>query len=176
MNTETTWPRIAHSVKETAAALRKELRATFPGVRFSVRMDRGTAYGWLSVSWEDGPTDEQVREITRGYQSESWSGMDECYHHIPPQLVMIDGVPTEVVWGSCGILTQRRLGEYGRQRGIEHLSRRHPEVDWESTACQPWADRLVGGEWLPEPLSYHSSPADIVQWWALQFDMSEEVA
>ena len=51
------------TVRETAAALRKALREAFPGARFSVRMASGTAYGWLSVSWTDGPTVEQVDAV-----------------------------------------------------------------------------------------------------------------
>ncbi len=86
------------TVKETAAALRKALREAFPGVKFSVRMATGTAYGWLSLSWTDGPTSAQVRKIAANFESERFSGMDDSYHS------------TAVTqWSCCGITEQRSI-------------------------------------------------------------------
>lgn len=84
------------TVKETAAALRKHLRAEFPGTNFSVRMSTGTGYGWLRVAWEDGPTDESVREIARTYESSRFDGMDDSYH-----------VTGNTQWSCCGVNTSR---------------------------------------------------------------------
>ncbi len=41
--------------------IRRELKAKFPGVKFSVRK---RSYDSVSVNWTDGPTEEQVKEIT----------------------------------------------------------------------------------------------------------------
>ena len=68
------------SVKDTAAALRRHLRNAFPGTRFSVTMERGSAYGWIHVSWTDGPRWAEVRSITEQYESSRFDGRDDGYH------------------------------------------------------------------------------------------------
>lgn len=67
------------SVKETAAALRKTLKETFPGTKFSVTMASGTAYGWLRVSYTDGPSWDSVQDVTRMFESERFDGMTDSY-------------------------------------------------------------------------------------------------
>lgn len=108
MNQHPTYERIDYTVKETAAALRKALREAFPGVRFSVRMSRGTAYGWLDVHYSDGPTWEQVRRIAHGFQRSQFDGMDDSYKSIEPTLyVREDGTMYEQRWGSRGVNVSR---------------------------------------------------------------------
>jgi hypothetical protein len=48
-----------------AKQFRTMLKETFPGVKFSVRCDTGTAYNWISVTWEDGPADSEVQDLLR---------------------------------------------------------------------------------------------------------------
>lgn len=112
-------PHIDYDVKQTAAELRKALRQRFPGARFSVRMDRGTAYGWLAVSWTDGPADRDVRGVCVEFESERFDGMDDSYHRVEPTLYMVDGVPTEIRYSSCGINTQRTLSAEAVAWGAE---------------------------------------------------------
>jgi hypothetical protein len=53
------------TAKTTAAAFRKELAATFPGIKFSVRMSMS---GWLTVmniEWTDGPTSNELKAIAK---------------------------------------------------------------------------------------------------------------
>ena len=42
------------NAKEAAAAIRKALRATYPGTTFRVRMGRGTACAWVGSSGRTG--------------------------------------------------------------------------------------------------------------------------
>ncbi|MGJ9414420.1 LPD29 domain-containing protein [Aeromicrobium sp. CF4.19] len=103
-----TFDRIDYDTKETATALRKALREAFPGVRFSVRMARGSAYGWLGVAYVDGPTWEAVRAITNGFQSSYFDGMDDGYHQIEPTLYSRpDGSLYEIRWGCRGVNVTR---------------------------------------------------------------------
>lgn len=74
------------SVKETAAEMRKALRAAFPTVKFSVTMARGTAYGWIDYGWTDGPRVGQVEPIVHRFQDAYFDGMDDGYHRIEPTL------------------------------------------------------------------------------------------
>ena len=47
---------------EAAKLVRADLRAAFPGIKFSLTGSRGTGYGWYHLSWTDGPTAREVRD------------------------------------------------------------------------------------------------------------------
>lgn len=55
------------TVKDAAAAIRRDLRAAFPGTKFSVRMGTGINASWIEVKWTDGPNDDMVSDITDQY-------------------------------------------------------------------------------------------------------------
>ncbi|GAA3510068.1 hypothetical protein GCM10022234_00320 [Aeromicrobium panaciterrae] len=101
---ELEYERIDYTVKETGQEIRKALKAAFPGVKFSLRGSRGTGYGWFSLSWVDGPTTGQVREITGGFQSSYFDGMDDSNHHIPATMYADpDGVIREHRFSCKGV-------------------------------------------------------------------------
>jgi conjugative element/phage-associated large polyvalent protein len=56
------------TVKDAAAAIRKDLRAAYPDTKFSVRKGTGTASAWIDVAWTDGPNDDMVRNVTDRYE------------------------------------------------------------------------------------------------------------
>lgn len=89
------------SVKQTAAAMRKELRGTYPGTRFSVRMSPGTGHGWIDVAWEDGPTTDQVDEVLDPFQSSAFDGMSDTYRAREQT--------GPIRYSCCGVLTSRRM-------------------------------------------------------------------
>ena len=74
--TTTTHPERA-TAKESIKVLRETLRTMFPATTFRVRMDRGTAYGFVSVSWTDGPTAARVQCITEAFAGEGFDGMTD---------------------------------------------------------------------------------------------------
>lgn len=101
--TESTTQQREHNVKQTAAALRRYFKAQFPGSAISVRMATGSAHGWLSIAWTDGPTAVEVEAAARPFQSAYFDGMDDAYHRIP------QAGPERY---SCrGITTQRTMSE-----------------------------------------------------------------
>ena len=59
--------------------LRAQLRARWPGVKFSVRTDRYAGGSSLDVRWTDGPTVDQVDAIAKRYRAGSFDGMTDCY-------------------------------------------------------------------------------------------------
>lgn len=88
--------RVTYTVRETGDAIRRALRASFPGVKFSLRGSRGTGHGWFSLSWTDGPTSWQVDALTNGFRSSYFDGMDDSTHSIPaPMFADADGVIRE---------------------------------------------------------------------------------
>lgn len=88
------------TVNETAAALRKALRAAYPATKFSVRMSTGTAHGWLDVTYTDGPTHDQVRAVTDPFESSRFDGMSDAY--------IATGV---TAWTCRGVNITRHLSE-----------------------------------------------------------------
>ena len=93
--------------KRSAAALRSDLRRCFPGTGVSVRMATGTAYGWVDVSWTDGPRERTVDRIGFEYQSEQFNSSDDAYHQV--------NTHQSVRYGLSGVLTRREIGSAGQQ-------------------------------------------------------------
>lgn len=124
-------------VKQTAAAMRKALAVAFPGVKFSVRMSRGTGYGWLDVSWQDGPTVRLVEAVVRRFESERWSGMDDSYRQVSQT--------GPVRYSCCGVATHRRMSA----EAMDQLAALINEAAGECVARvepSPWggSPRIVG--------------------------------
>ena len=65
-----------YSGKLAAKNLRKQLKAAFPGVRFSVR---NPYHASVNVAWTDGPTTAEVEPIVSPYKGGSFDGMEDSY-------------------------------------------------------------------------------------------------
>lgn len=118
------------TTKDTAPLLRAALRAGSPGVKFSVRMNRGSSHGWLDVSWADGPTYSVVGELCSRYEGSRFDGMDDGYHSVPSSLVAFAGeeLPREVRFSCRGVATTRTIGPAGWAAVIEILNDAQPGV------------------------------------------------
>ena len=57
---------------EVAKMLRKDLKAAFPGVKFSVRK---RDYDCVTIDWTDGPTNEAVEAVANKYSGGGFDGM-----------------------------------------------------------------------------------------------------
>lgn len=98
------------SAPESAALMKATLRKAFPAVKFTVRLARGTAYGYCSVRWTDGPTTKRVDAIVGQFEGSSFDGMTdmESYH----QSTMPDGRLT----GLRSVNTERTISARFAQR------------------------------------------------------------
>ncbi|MDF7629950.1 hypothetical protein PUG46_11810 [Erwiniaceae bacterium L1_55_4] len=85
--------------------IRKELKAKFPGVKFSVRK---RSYDSVSVNWTDGPTEEQVKEITGKYRDSYFDGMQD--------MSISCSSPFNKVYGS--VFTDRDYSDAMKQQAI----------------------------------------------------------
>lgn len=113
------------TVKETAAQIRRAVRAAFPGVRFSVRMATGSAYGWVRVSWTDGPRHAQVREVVAPFESSRFDGMDDAYHRVPQC--------GPVRYCCRGVSTTREDGPQGLAHAVEVMRSAGADVELVTT-------------------------------------------
>lgn len=98
------------SCAETAKLVRKALRANFPELParfFSVRSDTYSGGASIDVSWMDGPTVQEVREVTALYEGSTFDGMQDL--KTPHSSILTDenGELREVHFGADFIFTHR---------------------------------------------------------------------
>lgn len=60
--------------------IRIELKAKFPGVKFSIKTSRYSGGDSINIYWTDGPTTDQVESISRKYKGGHFDGMTDCYN------------------------------------------------------------------------------------------------
>jgi len=69
------------ALNAAAKNIRTELKAAFPGVKFSVKSSRFSGGNSIDVYWTDGPCYEQVGPIINRYKAGSFDGMTDCYNY-----------------------------------------------------------------------------------------------
>lgn len=99
--------------KTAANNLRALLKVKFPVTKFSVKKDHYNSY---TVTWEDGPTDQQVSEITRLFKDEGFDGMTDSSYSIV--------TPFNQRYGGIGyISTNRKISDAVRNQELELLNK-----------------------------------------------------
>ena len=139
------------SPQDTGKAMRAALREAFPGVKFSVRMSRGTAWGSFSVNWTDGPTSAKVEEITRQFVGKTFDGMDDSTHYIRAEITWKG---KRYISGAGYVLAQQRISEERRAAVVEVLRRAFPDAS-EGALLGAWhqaAHSIVDGKISAEAL------------------------
>jgi hypothetical protein len=71
---------------ECAKLMRRDLKAAYPGVRFSVRTDKYSMGASVDVRWTDGPGVTGVEGIIREYTGATFDGMTDCMDYHPSTL------------------------------------------------------------------------------------------
>jgi hypothetical protein len=97
-------------VAADAKKLKQALRTRFPATAFSVRMSRGTGYGNVYVSWEDGPTTRAVAAITDAAEGKRFDAMQDLGYHVPAAFP--DGAESSLGY----ILPSRRISRRFAER------------------------------------------------------------
>jgi|LSQX01.3.fsa_nt_gb hypothetical protein len=118
-----------------AANIRKELKAAFPGVKFSVRK---RSYSSLAVAWVDGPTVKEVEAITARYQAGSFCGMEDIYKR--------NASPWNAVFGEADyIFCSREYSSEFLGKTIEQVFCEYPADLEESGVDMPTAEQYRSG-------------------------------
>ncbi len=68
-----------NALTTAAKNIRKELKAAFPGVTFSVKTERFSGGDAIDISWTLGPTTSAVDKIVKKYAGGSFDGMEDLY-------------------------------------------------------------------------------------------------
>lgn len=100
---------IHENPKSAAKAIRGELKAKFPGIKFSVRSDAGRGSS-INIGWTDGPNAEQVAAVTGKYSLGDFDGMTDSYRWDPTHVVAEDGEIMQL-GGACYIFNNRRISD-----------------------------------------------------------------
>lgn len=120
-----------------AGNIKKELKAAFPKVKFSVTSERFSGGNSVSVEWTDGPTSKKVREITGKYSGGSFDGMVDLYTY--------SRSPWTEVFGSTKYLSETRKYSRSLLTGIVG-NLRLPNVTIEESNGHAWVKCEVGGD------------------------------
>ncbi|ELP5729209.1 hypothetical protein QTV44_002475 [Vibrio vulnificus] len=94
-----------------AVNVRKELKKHFPSVKFSVR----SSYSRVDVSWTDGATEPQIKELLNKYQIGHLSGCG-CYHDTTYSPF------NDVFGGVDSLFLHREFSEALIEKGIAHIA------------------------------------------------------
>lgn len=99
------------SCAETAKLVRKALKATFPGVKFSVRSSTYAGGASIDVSWTDGPTSYAVDSVLHLYSGASFDGMIDLKSYHDSMIANEDGSVETVHFGADFVMGQRSYSE-----------------------------------------------------------------
>jgi hypothetical protein len=64
-----------------SAAVKAELMAAFPGIKFSCKSESFSNGNSVHIEWTDGPTADQVTDISKKYQYGHFNGMEDIYEY-----------------------------------------------------------------------------------------------
>lgn len=80
-----------------AQAIRAELKAAYPGIKFSVRSETYSMGSSVHIHWTDGPLSCEVEKIVDKYQMGHFDGMTDMYEYSnhDPNLPQAKYVSTE---------------------------------------------------------------------------------
>lgn len=145
-----------HPARVAAENIRRELKRQFPTVKFSVRSEHNS----IRVCWNDGPTTDQVTELTQRHRHGSFDGMTDCYERNH------DATFADVFGGVSYVFDNRDSTLFGERLAFA-LAGRDPKIitdDWHNVCyrhaeCQAvrdaWSNRDLRPEvvlaWLADP-------------------------
>lgn len=106
---------VGNGSKIAAKNIRAQLKQAFGWLKFSVRSDHNS----VNIGWTDGPTVEQVEEITAQYKEGRYDGMNDCYDY-----------DQDRVWpfgGTTYLFTRRDISEETRADAIKIIAQHYHE-------------------------------------------------
>lgn len=142
-----------------AKNIRIELKAVFPGVKFSVRSESFSMGNAIRIHWTDGPTVADVEAISNKYEAGSFDGMTDCYNYEHSAFGSAFGTAKYIT-------TSRDLSDDFRAEIIEGVAKKYgdknkPTVEqWKNGGAysiSPLANDDAGRHWCWQDILYRSS-------------------
>lgn len=133
---------------ELAKIVRKELKAAFPGQKFSVRSSNYSGGSSIEIRWTDGPTQADVDLVVKYLQRVSFDGMIDLkeYHGA----FQYDG---EWFKASSWVSTYRSysetfLSDVAAEAEVEGSKFREGDENWYDSTCYSIKAHADGAAWL----------------------------
>lgn len=123
--------------KCAAKNIRLQLKAAFPGVKFSVKSD----FNSVRISWENGPKYDSVEAITKMYQAGKFNGMTDGYDHDD------DAVFASVFGDPEYVFCTRKVSEDNLQSIVTAYCNKYKMPVPESISDLLPKDKQVPGKW-----------------------------
>ena len=95
------------STTDTAKIIRKVLKESFPGIKFSVRSKTYSGGSAINVDWTDGPTRDQVNAIVKCFEGASFNAYEDFKEYVTRE---VNG--EKYSFGSDWVMTHR---EYSKE-------------------------------------------------------------
>lgn len=105
---------------DTAKLIRKALKRRFPGQTFYVRTDTYSGGASIDVYWMDGPTEDQVSDVTGLYEGAGFDGMIDLKYYYTAWLMPDGTVHSRSTNGT--------RGSRGTHAAIEEQPKPHPDA------------------------------------------------
>lgn len=100
---------------QVTSNIRKELKARFSGVKFSVRK---RSYDSVSVNWIDGPTEEEVKAVTDKYKDSYFDGMQD--------MSVSCASPFNRIYGGVGyVFTDRDYSDEMKGKAVDMIAKKY---------------------------------------------------
>ncbi len=101
---------ICKTAAETAKRIRTELKAAFPGIKFSVRSETYSMGNSVNISWTNGPTSKAVDLIVKKYEYGRFDGMTDSSSTEETLVSMPDGTVANL-GGAKHVFTRREISK-----------------------------------------------------------------
>lgn len=125
--------------KDVAKTVRARLKTEFPGVKFNVRTEHGSA---VNIRWADGPRAETVDRLLCDLKGGHFDGMTDMYEYETELVGNADGTFERISYGSKYVFTHREISDEWRGE-ILALFAETIGRDVVATPWHPWLDDLV---------------------------------
>lgn len=129
------------SPTDTAKLVRKDLKRTFPGQKFSVRTDTYSGGSSIRVRWIDGPVESKVQDLAGHYKGANFDGMTDSYSFYDNMVVSENG-PEIVHYSNRFIFFNREVSDEGRAKIIDQIAADNP---WREFDVETFPTEVIDG-------------------------------
>lgn len=127
---------------QTAQAIRKELKASFPGIKFSVTSHNFAGGDSVHVDYDNGVPSEQVTKVVGKYEYGHFDGMTDCYEYSNGREDIPQAKYVQVQRNVTDDVRDRLKQDTAKKFGIADAS---DEQEWQRV-FHSWSDQVIWRE------------------------------
>lgn len=144
---------------DTAKLIRKALKESFPGVKFSVRSEKYAGGSSVHVNWTDGPNEKQVNAVAKVFEGSYFDGMTDYKGSLRQ---MMDS--KEVRFGPDFVFVSREHSRDMVAKAIESVYRKY-RADFEASGIdKPTVEDYENGRLLSVQFGFQTMPWQDLAW------------